>query len=92
MLKFIRPELVQYLLIIHPNRLIKFQTLKGRFPFRERLMYNSHFLAIKEGEKKYEILKDRRAPASKNGDLATLELMEAHAEDLGLVSEVEHVW
>lgn len=90
-------ELIQYILIVHPNRLVKFQTMKddkGRYPFLEtslaHLMYNSHFLAIKEGERKYEILKDKRAGASKNGDLATLELMVAYAEDLGMAREVVH--
>lgn len=91
MLKFLKPDVTEYFAILHPNRMVKFQTLAAPvFPESSyiRILRCSHFLAVKAEDGSYKILKDRSEFAER-GTYVALNLFEAYAEDLGLISGVE---
>lgn len=90
MLKFLKPDVTEYFAILHPSRMVKFQTLDGALSESSyiRILRCSHFLAGKTGDGSYKILKDRSGFAEL-GSHAALNFFEAYAEDLGLISGVE---
>lgn len=89
MLKFLKPSVTQYLAVLHPNRMVKFQVLDDALPESSyiRIHRCSHFVAVKTEDGSYKILKDR-AGFVELGSHAALNFFEAYAEDLGLISGV----